>query len=518
MILTNKEKSIQDQSKLNKLFSTPVPNVYSHNTTISKPLYATPSTPSTSSSSSSSSSSSLKPLSSHTSLIYVIKYYDNNTDVEPLITDLSEGTDENECAQIALFFAGSSLLHIPNKIVYNLKKYTPKSLLREIDGDLTVAVEKCLIVISNLSSTYFDDRWKALNSTILHKQTQNSASNYIYNKVIDCLLSGTKEKGPMIEIMKNEFGRETYSQGVTSRKFKITDTYYNAGLTTYSLTTPKLIQQRQRHAFKSLKLANNNIIAANLIELYTQIDYPDESEIWKRGKELCKAKKKNKKGKKYTMRNRHKNEYWKDHENRTFIEDNILLYKYLTDNGIMIPIVGDHKSGGRVVDSFTLMPSWIRSMIKIDGEPIVEVDYSCLHPNIAVSLYGGEQKYITHKSISKDTGIDKEIIKIEHLSFFNKHQLEMKRSPLYNYYMTTENRMIKNIVNEKICSNYKMTSQRLFKKEVDIMTEVVRRLNIEGINVGYVYDALFTTQKNAERVREVMNRVASDFAVYTTAK
>ncbi|OXE95926.1 hypothetical protein B0A79_23850 [Flavobacterium piscis] len=509
MILTNKEKSILDQSKLNKLFSTPVPNVYSHNTTISKPLYTT----------SSSSSSSLTPLSSsNTSLIYIINDYDNNTDVEPLITDLAECTDENQCAQIALFFASSSLLHIPNKIVYNLKKYTSKSLLREIDKDLTVAVEKCLIVISNLSSTYFNDKWKTLNSTILHEQTQNSASNYIYNKVIDCLLSGSKEKGPMIEIMKNKFGKETYSQGVTSRKFKITDTYYNAGLTTYNLTTPKLIRQRQKHTFKTLKIASDNIIAANLIELYSQIDYPDESEILKRGKELCKAKKKNKKGKTYTMRNRHKNEYWKDHENRTFIEDNILLYKYLTDNGIMIPIVGDHKSGGRVVDCFTLMPSWIRAMIKIDGEPIVEVDYACLHPNIAISLYGGAQKYITHKSISDDTGIDKDIIKIEHLSFFNKQRAEMKKSPLYNYYTSTENRMIKNIINEKICLNYKITSQRLFEKEVEIMTEVIRRLNLEGINAGYVYDALFTTQKNVDRVREVMNRVASDLSIYTTAK
>ena len=41
----------------------------------------------------------------------------------------------------------------------------------------------------------------------------------------------------------------------------------------------------------------------------------------------------------------------------------------------------------------------------------------------------------------------------------------------------------------------------MFEKEVEIMTEVIRRLNVEGINVGYVYDALFTTEKHADKVR-----------------
>lgn len=77
--------------------------------------------------------------------------------------------------------------------------------------------------------------------------------------------------------------------------------------------------------------------------------------------------------------------------------------------------------------------------------------------------------------------------------------------------------MIRNIIYEKICHGYKKTSERLFKKEVEIMTEVIRRLNVEGIYVGYVYDALFTTKKHAERVKEVMDKVTIDLLVYTVA-
>ncbi|RYZ86230.1 MAG: hypothetical protein EOP04_14295 [Proteobacteria bacterium] len=47
------------------------------------------------------------------------------------------------------------------KAEYNLRKYVSKAQLREIDPDEKVAIEKCLVMLSNLASTYYtEDRWK----------------------------------------------------------------------------------------------------------------------------------------------------------------------------------------------------------------------------------------------------------------------------------------------------------------------------------------------------------------------
>jgi len=50
------------------------------------------------------------------------------------------------------------------------------------------------------------------------------------------------------------------------------------------------------------------------------------------------------------------------------------------------------------------------------------------------------------------------------------------------------------------------------------MTEVITRLNSIGIYVGYVYDALFTTQENIIMVTDVMNEVADEMNIKTIAK
>ena len=83
---------------------------------------------------------------------------------------------------------------------------------------------------------------------------------------------------------------------------------------------------------------------------------------------MVKENRTTKKGKILTMRNKHKNDYWNDVENRSFIEDNIKMFEYLTNRGFMIPSAGDEKSGGRIVDSFTLMPTWIREQITINSK------------------------------------------------------------------------------------------------------------------------------------------------------
>jgi hypothetical protein len=79
--------------------------------------------------------------------------------------------------------------------------------------------------------------------------------------------------------------------------------------------------------------------------------------------------------------------------------------------------------------------------------------------------------------------------------------------------------MLKKIEEEKWNSvkKHKITSMRMFAKEVEIMTECIMQLNSKGIYVGYVYDALFCKKSEAKIVEEIMNKVVLEFKVYTTA-
>lgn len=442
------------------------------------------------------------------------------------IGEKSENSILNFHSLVELNIEGLNLLRfdcdgilIPKKTEYNIRKYFPVDTLNKIDSDKNIAVEKCLIVLNDLASTYYSEtKWKSLNSKILNEQTKDRKNNtYIYKYVIDALVAGTN-KGGIIEIKKNNDGIESYNIGISSKQYKITDTYLKPKLTRYLLKTDYLIERRRNHFFKVLSLATENIIAKNLINVYGLLSLPSSKELLKIGKKLVKEDYHTKKGKKLTVRNKHTNEYWNDYSSRSFVEDNIELYEYLTFNGFIVPSIGGENSGGRVVDSFTLMPSWIRNQIKIDGEETVEIDFKCLHPNIAVSIYLGNRNYITHKLLADKLDIAIKTVKIEHLSFFNKEIYQMKKSVLFEYYEENEPWMLKNILKDKGTNGHKVTSIKMFEKETEIMTEVIKRLNDLGINVLYVYDALLSKKSDYETVKKIMNQVVIEKKIYTIAE
>lgn len=96
----------------------------------------------------------------------------------------------------------------------------------------------------------------------------------------------------------------------------------------------------------------------------------------------------------------------------------------------------------------------------------------------------------------------------------------MKQSPIFSYYEKNESKMLENIIKEKNNSPFlhRITSRRLFAKEVEIMTQVIEELNKENVYVGYIYDALFCHPKQADRVKEIMDIVIQNYHVQTTAK
>ena len=426
--------------------------------------------------------------------------------------DLDVLLNDYKLSESAMRFPNVNSILIPKKAQYNLSKYVSKALLKEIDPNVDIAVEKCLVFLANLASTYYtDSKWKALNATILHDQSKNANNTYIYTKIIDVLTTGTST-GAFIEVDKS------YQIGAQSKKFRLTQTYLKAGLVEYIIKDAGIIQNRNKIYYKQFCEALAHPICSNLIRMYPKIDLPTSEELLIIGKQLVNEGRTTKKGKILTVRNKHKDHYWLDVKNRSFVEDNIKLFEFLTGRGFMIPSVGDMSSGGRVVDSFSLMPAWIREQITVDGKNLAECDYTALHPNIATKLYDGSASYLTHESVAESTGIDLKTVKIKHLSFFNMKWNDMRKSPLFDYYATNEPAMLARIYKDKNEHGHKITSQKMFAVEVDIMSAVISDLNAKGVYVLYVYDALLCEEKDSELVAETMNRIILEYGVMTSVK
>jgi hypothetical protein len=441
-----------------------------------------------------------------TSKNYYIAFTGDTGDLDVLLNDY-------KLSESALRFPNVNSILIPKKAQYNLKKYVSKDLLRAVDPNVDIAVEKCLVFLSNLASTYYtDSKWKPLNAMLLHQQSKNADNNtFIYTKIIDVLTTGTST-GAFIEV------DNSYQVGFESKKFRLTDTYLKAGLIEYIIKDYGIIRTRNRIYYQQLCQAMTNPICANLIAMYPKIDLPTSEELLAIGKKLVDKARTTKKGKILTVRNKHKDHYWLDVKNRSFVEDNIKLFEFLTGRGFMIPSAGDMTSGGRVVDSFTLMPAWIREHITVDGKNLAEFDYTALHPNIAIKLYDGSLTYLTHGLVAKKTGINLKDVKVEHLSFFNMTWNDMRKSPLFGYYATNEPDMLARIYKDKNEHGHKITSQKMFKVEVDIMSAVISDLNAKGVYVLYVYDALMCEEKDNKLVSETMNRIILEHGVKTTVK
>jgi transcriptional regulator len=451
--------------------------------------------------------------------------YKNTLPKEKEILDIPRVTAYNDdnittdiSAQLSLFVINNNRIKIPSKVEHVIRKYVSRKLLKEIHKDIDVAIELCLLFCTQLNSTYFDIKngsqpsgWKSLRAEYLRDFL--SLSPLTYKKVITALEEPLK-KGAILEC------DHVSIIGEKNHFYRLTPPYLGKGIVSYDLKTKEAIALLNRHYYRVLGEAKKNPICENLIRFYQDISLPSMDQIKKEANRLIALGYVTKKDKKLTKLNKHARSYYKNHKELSFVEDAIEIFEYLTDNGLLLPTVGGEASGGRVVDSFTLMPSWIRNLVLVNGKTLVESDYSCLHPNITITLYDGSTSYLTHGDLGSGLNIDVKTVKKEHLSFFNKEVWQMKQSPLYPYYQQNEPIMLQNVIAEKYNSpfKHKITSRRLFAKEVEVMTAVIQQLNKEGIFVGYVYDALFFHPDYAKRVKEVMDTVIQQYGIKTVAK
>lgn len=453
------------------------------------------------------------------------------TNKNPTVIPLFKGSQDEICANFyenypstfPTSFTGAEIITIPKKVKRHINAL-PKAVWSKIDNNKVFAVEKCLDYVSYFTGTIFydddEDKWINLHSSLLNEKYKKARSNTrIYKNIINALTYSTNATLPVIEIKKNHFGTETYKAGEYSKSYRLAESFVSDNLENYTLTCPDLIFRRRQHNKSKLASALENKIAYNLMVVYNSIELPTVTEKMEEGNRLISINYKTKKGKILAKLSNRKKDKISNFKNKSFVEENLKQYNYLIQNGYFIPNIGNFKSGGRIVDSFNLMPSWIRALIKIEGEDMVEVDYRALHPNLGIKIYSGSTKYITHQKVSDALGIDVIKVKKAHLSFFNERISGMKHSVLFNYYQQEEPELLKKIIEEKSSSifNHKITSMRMFKLEVEIMTEVIARLNSIGIYVLYIYDALGCKKSDQLVVQKIMNEVILEFGVFTEA-
>lgn len=442
---------------------------------------------------------------------------ESNIDNLPLKKDnKNEYYNSNIFTSFPQFSRPTNSVKIPKKVMRALR-YIPVSYLKAIHPDINAAREFCLLFLRNFNSTYYKlindtgyDGWEPLQAKYLREFFSNASLTY---KNIRTALEYPLKGGSILEC------NYEYIKGETSYKYRLGLNYRGKGIVEHELISQDAVNLLAKNNERLYRNAIENPICRNLFHFYSKIKLPTIDEIHKEARRLINLKFHTKKGKRLAYLNKHNRLDFKG-DNISYVEDAIKLYNSLTDGGLMVPVPGSDKSGGRVVDSLTLMPGWIRALIKIGDERLAECDYSCLHPNIISANYGGTEGWITHSSIATDFGLDVKYVKKEHLSFFNKRADQMKKSELYEYYSIHQPQIIKNVISEKYQTEYghKITSRMMFKKEVKIMTDVIIQLNKEGIYTGYVYDALLCHPDHTKRVIEIMNQMVQSNGVKTLAK
>lgn len=426
---------------------------------------------------------------------------------------------------LPLFFKHDYLLKLP-RVERFIRRNIPKQLVLHIHPDYNTAIELCLLYVSQLTTTYFDIKsdstshgWKYLMAKYLQQLVGSDAK--MYKRIREALEYKHPAHGQLLECDHKHIA------GFKSFGHRIQRELLLKGITTYELKSDYVKKQWYQNQLLSYARAEHNPIARNLILMYPNVELPTLAEIEAQAKRLVKSGYVTKKGKLLTFLNKHPKTYFKNYEHRSFVEDAVEIYSYLTQqSGFIIPNPSEENAGGRVYDSLNLMPTWIRNLVRYKGEPLVELDFTCLHPNIACTLYGGKSEYLKHNDLVEELGLSVDAVKKEHLSFFNKKVVQMKQSPLFEYYNKLEPIMMQNIINDKIYNNeyihksdkHKITSKRMFTMEVQIMTNVIEKLNHKGIHVAYVFDALYGHPNDVSVVIDTMNKTALEYGVKTHVK
>lgn len=393
---------------------------------------------------------------------------------------------------------------IPSKVEAKINYISEEELLT-IHKDLITAKELILSFLSMFKETYLISKqstgqvalgYKQLSSEVLRGRLDMGSKN-IYKKVIDLTIKyGIVEKG------------RNYKVGERHNEYRLTSTYFGKGIVDYQIKSKVILKRQNKLEYSNLKKVLNCKIATNELLNRSLLKFPTNEEARTHLIKLEAQGKTNKRGKRIRLKETLSPHDYGDY---VFIEEYLIILDYLKQ--LTIPIVASENGGGRVITAFNFLPSALRSLVTFNGEPLGEVDYPCLHPNIVNTLYEGSGNTITHDNVAEYLNISRQEAKIEHLSFFNKDWNQMFKSPLFKYYSEKEGNMMARLYEEKKTMGYKSTSRKCFEIETEMQRETISNLREKGVTCFYIFDAIMAPKEDIKIVKEAMDKTAKKFNI-----
>lgn len=207
---------------------------------------------------------------------------------------------------------------------------------------------------------------------------------------------------------------------------------------------------------------------------------------------------------------------WKINKDVVSIQEGIDIYKRFLTEGFYFLYKGDHT---RYYNTFSLLPSWIRKLILIDGKEMIENDYTALHNRIMYQLIlkwcKVEIELLTgnsHSKLAKMLGIEREEAKLIGLSYWNSRILdEVTTSSKKNKALFEKmDELMKSYpgVWEWMCAikigKHKNMSVILLREERYLMDRVVNTILDKNEPYLYAYDCIYATRNIKDEMEKLI--------------
>lgn len=425
----------------------------------------------------------------------------NITDCKLMFYSLNGSVIENDVFSTFPEYDAETSIIIPKKVKRLLDKKLTKDKWSKFASNKAVSIEKLLIFISLLPTAIVrkERLFKAIHSDVIQDcMRRNNSNTYMVKSAVQIL----QELG-ILEVESH------YVEGEYPRGYRLTIEYFESNIVEYKLKCEEAIYSLRMTKTKIVEQTKvENPIVQNLLNLYPKVQYPSDEVIHDFAQKLIReGYSKNRRKLAYIGKNK------RDIKKFMYVNEHLKRFHFL-----ILTEKSPTPSDARIYDRFSMMPSWIRKLVKIDGENVVECDFKCLHPNLAIKIYKGNQKFITHQVLAESLNKSVEEVKEQHLIYFNCHFNQMKNNLVHPFYTENEPQMVMNIFIDKKESKpyfYRIVSKKLFRLETELMSRIVEKLNSMGILVIYVYDALYCKESDQEVVKTIMNKIALEMEIYT---
>ena len=404
------------------------------------------------------------------------------------------------------FLQNPTKCHYPYYLEKHLKTANEKEL-KLISRDVKQAKELILLFSSNLVSTQYDflsgkgHKIKNLNGKILLKLCGKN-----YKRIIDYMKKH--------ELIRTD---NRYIVGEKSKSYWFTEIVLKSKVKEHTLKFDTIINRRQEINEKFEKAIAKNVIANISVEkVFPQLELPSINQVEAILKRYADSKYETPKGKKYKNPSNKKRQRLLEGSEVIYTDDLMKIYKYLTKDGIIQFSIGN-EGCPRPVFSITLMPKAIRNEITMNGQKLVELDFTALHPNIANCLYGENKSMISHQDMADYLKFPLLKAKKYNLSYFNYEEKYFLNSKASNYYKANHPVLYNELLRIKQIDPMIITHS-LFQKEVELMEKIYVKLDKRGIIPVYVYDAVLVIEKHVDETRQIMNSVAKQMGIHSIVK